>query len=213
MMIYAYQEMYLSKAQAMLGDAFDYAVNVCNISGNDFTKLFLASSASERMENGEISYITGKSGGEMVTEIVAETKGKNLQIEPCVHFERTKEYWIGWAIAYYQWYSDRKYSEILKAVSYENLEKMYYTLHEADITKFVDIMDSRMTEFFSETNLKRIRMTYGFTQKELADNSGVSLRSIQMYEQRHKYINKASAETLYRLSKILGCTIEDLMEK
>ena len=55
MMIYAYQEMYLSKAQAMLGDAFDYAVNVCNISGNDFTKLFLASSASERMENGEIS--------------------------------------------------------------------------------------------------------------------------------------------------------------
>ena len=109
------------------------------------------------------------------------------------------------AIAYYQWYSDRKYSEILKAVSYENLEKMYYTLHEADITKFVDIMDSRMTEFFSETNLKRIRMTYGFTQKELADNSGVSLRSIQMYEQRHKNINKASAETLYRLSKILGC--------
>jgi Helix-turn-helix. len=90
---------------------------------------------------------------------------------------------------------------------------MYYTLHEADITKFVDIMDSRMTEFFSETNLKRIRMTYGFTQKELADNSGVSLRSIQMYEQRHKNINKASAETLYRLSKILGCTIEDLMEK
>lgn len=56
-------------------------------------------------------------------------------------------------------------------------------------------------------------MTYGFTQKELADNSGVSLRSIQMYEQRHKNINKASAETLYRLSKILGCTIEDLMEK
>ena len=55
-------------------------------------------------------------------------------------------------------------------------------------------------------------MTYGFTQKELADNSGVSLRSIQMYEQRHKNINKASAETLYRLSKILGCTIEDLME-
>ena len=50
MMIYAYQEMYLSKAQAMIGDAFDYAVNVCNISGNDFTKLFLASSASERME-------------------------------------------------------------------------------------------------------------------------------------------------------------------
>ena len=56
-------------------------------------------------------------------------------------------------------------------------------------------------------------MIYGFTQKELANNSGVTLRSIQMYEQGHKNINKASAETLYRLSKILGCTMEDLMEK
>ena len=43
--------------------------------------------------------------------------------------------------------------------------------------------------------------------------SGVSLRSIQMYEQRNKDINKASAETLYRLSKVFGCSMEDLLEK
>jgi DNA-binding Xre family transcriptional regulator len=34
-----------------------------------------------------------------------------------------------------------------------------------------------------------------------------------MYEQRNKDINKASAETLYRISKVLGCTIEDLLER
>lgn len=34
-----------------------------------------------------------------------------------------------------------------------------------------------------------------------------------MYEQRNKDINKASAETLYRISKVLGCTMEDLIEK
>ena len=32
-MIRAYQEIYLSNAQAALGDAFDYAVNVCQIPG------------------------------------------------------------------------------------------------------------------------------------------------------------------------------------
>ena len=32
----AYQETYLSKAQAALGDAFDYAINTCRISGADF---------------------------------------------------------------------------------------------------------------------------------------------------------------------------------
>jgi hypothetical protein len=33
-----------------------------------------------------------------------------------------------------------------------------------------------------------------------------------MYEQRNKDINKASVEALYRISKVLGCSIEDLLE-
>ena len=90
---------------------------------------------------------------------------------------------------------------------------MYYTLHEADITKFVDIADSHMKEHFSETNLKRIRTMYGLTQAELAEQSGVSLRSIQMYKQRNKNINKANADTLYCFAKTLSCTMEDLIEK
>ena len=212
-MTHAYQEIYLSKAQSVLGDAFDYAVNICGISGADFVKLFTASSVSKRMENGEPAYIAGKSGIEIVVEIVSETKGQELQIEPQEHFGRSKEYWIGWAIAYYQWYSSRTYRVIFKVISFEDVQKMYYTLHEADISKFADIVDSRMKEYFFETNLKRIRSTYGFTQAELAERSGVSLRSIQMYEQRNKNINKASVDTMYRLAKVLGCTMEDLIEK
>ena len=212
-MIHAYQEIYLSKAQSVLGDAFDYAVNTCDIPGHDFVKLFLASSVSKRMENGEPTYLSGKSGIEIVREIVAETKGKELQIEAQDRFGRSKEYWIGWAVAYYQWYSGRKYRDIFKVVSFEDLQKMYYTLHEADITKFVDIVDSKIKEYFPETNLKRIRTAYGFTQAELAERAGVSLRSIQMYEQRNKNINKASADTMYRFAKALGCTMEDLIER
>ena len=209
----AYQEIYLSKAQSVIGDAFDYAVNTCAILGTDFVKLFIASSVSKRMENGEPAYLAGKSGIEIVREIVAETKGQELQIEPQEHFGRSKEYWIGWAVAYYQWYSGRKYSDIFKVLSFEDLQKMYYTLHEADITKFVDIVDSKIKEYFPETNLKRIRTAYGFTQAELAERSGVSLRSIQMYEQRNKNINKASADSMYSLAKALGCTMEDLIER
>lgn len=209
----AYQEIYLSKAQSVIGDAFDYAVNTCAIRGTDFVKLFIASSVSKRMENGEPAYLAGKSGIEIVREIVAETKGQELQIEPQEHFGRSKEYWIGWAIAYYQWYSGRKYSDVFKVLSFEDLQKMYYTLHEADIIKFVDIVDSKIKEYFSETNLKRIRTAYGFTQAELAERSGVSLRSIQMYEQRNKNINKASADSMYSLAKALGCTMEDLIER
>ena len=209
----AYQEIYLSKAQAALGDAFDYAVNVCHIPGADFVKLFAASSVSKRMENGEPAFLAGKSGIEIAADVVLETTGKQLEADPEPHFGRSKEYWIGWAVCYYQWLSARSYSDIFKAMSFGDMESMYYTLHEADVTKFADIADERLREYFKETSLKRIRTAYGCTQAELAKRSGVSLRSIQMYEQRNKDINKASAETLYRIARVFGCSMEELLER
>ena len=111
-----------------------------------------------------------------------------------------------------QWFSGRKFSDIFEALLFEDLQQMHASLHEADISKFADIVDAKVREYFADTNLKRIRMLYGCTQAELAKRSNVSLRSIQMYEQRNKDINKASAETVLSLAKVLGCTMEDLLE-
>ena len=212
-MIRAYQEIYLSSAQAALGDAFDYAINVCNIPGADFVKLFIASTVSKRLENGEPAYLSGKSGIEIALDVIFEVTGRQLEAIQQERMDRSREYWIGWAIAYYQWYSDRKYSEIFQALSFSDMQKLYTTLHEADISKFVETADKLVKEHFADTNLKRIRTSYGCTQAELARRSGVGLRSIQMYEQRNKDINHASVEAIYRLSKVLGCTVEDLIEK
>ena len=68
------------------------------------------------------------------------------------------------------------------------------------------------SQILLKTNLKRIRTAKGYSQKQLADLSGVGLRSIQMYEQRQKDINKAQSDSLFRLAKVLGCTMEDLLE-
>ena len=143
-MIHAYQEMYLSNAQALLGDAFDYAVNACGISGNDFVKLFSVSSVSKRIENGEPAYLSGKSGIEVVEDVLVETTGKAPTAKPQATFSRSREYWIGWAIAYYQWFSGRKFSNIFKVLSFEDLLQMYAPLHEADISKFADIADAKV---------------------------------------------------------------------
>ena len=209
----AYPEIYLSKAQSVLGDAFDYAVGTCRFTGSDFIKLFIASSVSERMENGEPTVLAGKSGIEIASDIVLETTGKPLEAKPQERFGRSREYWIGWAVCYYQWFSARSYSDIFRALPYEDLAKMYTVLHEADITKFVEIADEKIREYYKDTNLKRIRSSYGCTQAELSKRSGVTLRSIQMYEQRNKDINKASADALYRISRVLGCSMENLLEK
>ena len=213
MTTHAYQETYLSKAQSALGDAFDYAINTCHIPGSDFMNLFTTSSVSKRMENGEPAYLAGKSGIEIAADVLLESTGRQPETEPQEHFGRSREFWIGWAVCYYQWFSARSYSDIFKVFSYEDLANMYYTLHEADISKFVDIADEKIREHFKDTNLKRIRSSYGCTQAELAKRSGVTLRSIQMYEQRNKDINKASADALYRISRVLGCSMESLLEK
>ena len=213
MTIRAYPETYLGKAQAVLGDAFDYAINTCGIPGEDFVMLFTVSSVSKRIENGEPAFLAGQSGIDITADVMFETTGKQLNTNPQHHFSRSCEYWIGWAICYYQWYSNRSFNDIFAVLSFEELQNMYYTLHEADITKFVDIANERIREHFKDTNLKCLRSAYGCTQAELAKRAGVSLRSIQMYEQRNKNINKASVETVYRLAKVLGCPIESLLEK
>ena len=212
-MIRAYRETYLSKAQSLLGDAFDYAVNVFGVPGDVFVKIFIANPICTRLENGDPSCVAAKNGIEIAAEIIADALGEKKQIEIEPRLGRSEEYWIGWAVAYYQWYSDRKFSEIFKIYSFDDLKGLYHPLHEADISKFVDITEARMKSVFPETNLKRFRTGYGCSQAELAEMSGVGLRSIQMYEQRNKDINKASAESLLRISKVLGCRIEDLIEK
>lgn len=50
------------------------------------------------------------------------------------------------------------------------------------------------------------------SQKQLAEESGVSIRMVQYYEQGVNDINKAEALTVYRLAHALWCKVEDLLE-
>lgn len=63
-----------------------------------------------------------------------------------------------------------------------------------------------------KTNLARKRVEANITQKDLAEKTGVALRNIQAYESGERDINKASGQTLYLLSKELGCSIDDILE-
>lgn len=156
-MIRAYSETYLYGTMDKMGDAFDYAINDCKITGTEFAKIFTASIACKKIENGEASYVTGKSGIEIAVECVNEITGKELNVTPRERYKRTSEYWCGWATCYYQWWSSRKYSDIFRAVSFDEILSLYSTLHEADLEKFVEVIDKKIRKAYPETNLKRIR--------------------------------------------------------
>lgn len=212
MKVRPYSELQANSLMDKIGDAFDYAINDCKIAGAEFTKIFAASTVCKKIENGDVSCISGKSGIEIAVECVNEITGKKLNIPPRERYEPTVEYWCGWATCYYQWWLSRKYSDIFRAVPFDEIMRMYVTLHEASKERFSEVMDEKIRKAYLETNLKRIRTAYGCSQRELAVMSGVGLRSIQMYEQRNKDINKAQAESLYCLAKVLGCSMEDLLE-
>ena len=89
---------------------------------------------------------------------------------------------------------------------------MYPTFHEADISKFVysalKIMSNSETDV---SPLKRQRKSAGFTQQELAERSGVSLRMIRAYEQNKQNISKAEAAAVLNLASVLGCSPYSLL--
>ena len=83
------------------------------------------------------------------------------------------------------------------------IRKMYEVYHEMDLAHFVERLDELWNQHYPETNLKRIRDLAGLSQRELAELSGVSVRQIQLFEQRQRDINQTRAIDVLRLSRAL----------
>lgn len=208
-MIHAYDKNYLSRAQTSLGVMFHFAVYDAKESLESFYDKFLVSPISQLFEKGDTSTLAGKSGIELALEVIKDsTKGK-------LHrpiFDRSPEYWTGWALAYFQWYSSLGFAQINTYIPIKEIYQMYMPYHEMDISQFCDQMIRLYNERKPATNLKLLRMQAGLSQSQLATLSEVPVRTIQQYEQRQKRCNAASAETLLRIARVLSCSIEDLME-
>ena len=208
----AYPETLLPNARSQLADAADYAVVDLGVPIDEFFSLFAASDWARRIERGDRSTVLGISGIELAQNILAEKTGEHEFKTARESLRRTKAYWTGWILAYYQWKSNRTFREILRALPASTIEQMYGVYHEAPEERFAATADEILREKIPETRLKRVRSAYGCSQSRLSEMSGVGLRSIQMYEQRRKDINKAEAESVLRLARALGCEIEDIME-
>jgi len=208
----AYKEIYLHNAARNFGSMLDYAVNDCEIAGGFFLHMFVASGLAEQFARGNPKFIAGMSGIELAIAAIESATGSRLAAQPAARYYRTAEYWVGWALAQYQWYTSMSFPAILRFLPFDDIIRMYPTLHEADISKFYATADEIRARVFPQTNLKRMRENIGLTQLQLAQEAAVSLRSIQMYEQRNKDINKAQAMTLAKIACALGCDIEDLLE-
>lgn len=210
--MHAYDKLYLEKARTSLGRMLDFAVYDLKYKASEFFALFIASGVAERFEQGDFTVLAGKSGIELAYLVLDEADVEYERLTPRFAAGRSEEYWTGWALAYYQWFTAMRFADIIKAVPLEEISALYTPYHEMDIRHFVDKMNELCLSQRGETNLKRLRRQAGLSQRGLAEKSGISLRTIQQYEQRQKNINKAQIDTLIPLSKALYCDVRELLE-
>ena len=211
-MTHAYSELYLSDAKSCLADMFDYIINDCKLESNWVASLFVTTGYAQKFETGNPAILSGMSGIELGKAVVKKAYNKKDAPDANFREDRSPEYWAGWALAEYQWFSGRRFKDIFERIPLSQVIDMYSVYHEMDISQFIDTMEKFYNKAILETKLKRIRENRGISQSELAKLSGVKLRSIQMYEQKVNDIDKAQGHTLYKISRVLGCNIEDLLE-
>lgn len=209
-MMGAYAKVFLDDAMDNLGNALEYAVHVLKMPGQEFLDCFSYGSIGRAFANGEVRYLSGMSGIEMA-HLVTDSCYFDIDMgDYGYRVDYSAEYWCGWILAYYQWYTGKSFSQISQKISFESLMRLYGVLHEADITKSIEVLDS-FFETEEQTPLAKMRLRAGLSQSELAKEAGVSLRSIQMYEQRHNDLEKAQYNRLKAMAKALECRIDSLI--
>ena len=96
----AYSEDYLSMAQKVLGDMLDFAVNTCDFDIDQFFAMFLVSDVSVQFQEGNPTYLVGKTGCELVREVIKDAGLADIALPDEMYLDKSPEYWTGWSLAY-----------------------------------------------------------------------------------------------------------------
>ena len=208
----AYSEMYLEDAMRTLGEAVDFALCDQGLIPPELTAILSNSLEMKQFERGMPRVICGMSGDELAREIVARAGLKPAECRNSYSFDRSPEYWAGWVLAYTQWTSCLGFSDLFEVAPLDWIIGSYHPLHEASEDKFAQIVIDKWNKAQAgKKGLKAARKAAGLTQKQLAAQSGVKLRAIQLYEQDQLDLRRASVSSALALANTLDCTIEDLI--
>lgn len=211
-MIRAYDKLYLEDAMRNLAVALDYGAMSCAGGISEFYDRMLAGRVIRHFENGNPRFLVGMSGIDLAQSIIESTGGRFDRFDYVLE-DRSVIFWTGWVLAYLQWFTGMSFEALKKrGMDERRVIRMYPAFHEADLSKFVasalEIMAASETGIPS---LKRQRKSAGFTQQELSERSGVSLRMIRAYEQNKQDISKAESEAVLNLASVLGCSPYSLL--
>lgn len=137
--MHAYNEIYLDDAMLNLADMIDYAVCDLGFEPDEFFGWFITSGIASHFEKCNPKYVGGMSGYELADAVLRATNIPYEMKEPSYSDFKGKEYWAGWILAYYQWETNQSFEDIVKYGITLSKVMSLYILHEADVSKFVNV--------------------------------------------------------------------------
>ena len=233
-MTHAYDEVLLGRASDKLGRMLDYSVYSLHYDISAMTDLFIASGLAARFERGDIRTVAGMSGIELAYEVLERSGIGFERTQPRYTKNLSAEYWYGHALARIQWETCLPFEQIvgyfsapyfvssygssklsfLDALPFDTgeaerssaLKEFSTSFTDEAVLRYITTIGSKsVSGKTADTPLKKMRIKNGLSQSGLAKASGVPVRTIQQYEQRQKDLNKARAEYLIALSRVLNC--------
>ena len=227
-MIHAYSELYIDDAMRNMGEMIEYAHDLCNEDMDAFLQTFIISGYADRWEHGDPAVLCGMSGTELHHAVWRKCLGYGFREDPsgvgacgqleenwppaAVRFDTGESYWCGYMLALFQWERSLPFAEILTDLPYREWQRLYPTLHTASEGKCLEALSEQAAARRQRTRLQAYRRRLGISQKELARQSGVNLRTLQEYEVRDKDIRQAASEKVIALAAVLGCSPASLLE-
>ena len=215
--MHPYPEELLPATMSALGKAFDFADKHLPEGLASFYELFVCSDVARTFDGPDAHPDLNGSGIQLVLSVCEGVSSEGLDLMLMSerrpdkgHRERAK--WCGTLLAYHQWDTGATFRAISTYLGIDELFSLFEERGKEPLPQISAHIAQTLAIRTAPTRLHHYRAEAGLTQHGLAAASGVSLRSIQQYEQRKKDINRAQARSVWLLSQALGCSMEDLLE-
>ena len=144
-MTHAYSESYLNNAKDRLSSFFDYAINDCKLKPDWITALFINTGYAEQFERGNPAYVAGMSGVELARAVITKAYGPKELPAPTNAEDCSPEYWAGWAVAEYQWFTGRRFKDIFERIPLSKIIGIKKSKSYRDDIFVLDILREEMS--------------------------------------------------------------------
>ncbi len=208
MAVKAYDKKELPQVISTLGKAFEFAEKCLPEGAAGFYRRFANSSVAATCTGPDAHPEIGGSAIELVLDVNEDASIDTLLMnEKRLSKQETRRLrWEAELLCRYQWETGLPFPAVFRTLS---PERLHAELPPAEVVQKISVPETHES---TTTSLARIRRERGLSQAGLAKASGVTLRSIQQYEQRKKDISHAQARSVLALAQALSCTMEELLE-